>query len=110
MDWMLVVTVLLGVLAFLFARDERRRGNAYQAYCSSHGYPFVETSAEGFHGLAPIFLDTSQATRWLLMSQEWRYMISGQYINTSFTAFEYPAVQTFTGRAPVIITPTTPRD
>ena len=110
MDWMLVVTVLLGVLAFLFARDERRRGNAYQAYCSSHGYRFVETSAQGFHGLAPIFLDTSQATRWRLMSQEWRYVITGQYNSTSFTAFEYRSVETFTGSDPVIITPTTPRD
>src|SRR6266566_2389755 len=110
MDWMLVVTVLLGVLAFLFARDERRRSNAYQAYCSSHGYRFVETSVEGFHGLAPIFLDTSQATRWRLMSQEWRYVITGEYNSMSFTAFEYRSVETFTGSDPVIVTPTTPRD
>ncbi len=94
MDWRwLVVMAGAAALYFLFQRAEQRRSNAYRAHCRAHGYGFVETSEQGYHGLAPIFLDMSQASDRHRMFEEWRYVITGQYNGASFTAFEYRSAE-----------------
>ncbi len=91
-QWLLVL-VGAAALYVLFRQNERRRSSAYQAYCHAHGYQFVATSDQGYHALAPIFLDMSQATHRHRMFQEWRYVITGQYNGAAFTAFEYRSAQ-----------------